>query len=87
MPFCAPKIAAGGNKINEVSITDNRWHHNVCLRLERYYFFLSKLMDYGAKECKRHNLALENLKRARNKCNEDRMKRLDFINKRLREKN
>ena len=47
----------------------------------------SVLTDHGAKERKRHDLALENLQRARDKWNEDRMKRLDFINKRLREKN
>ena len=45
------------------------------------------LTDHGAKECKRHDLAEEKLQRARDKRNEDRMKRLDFINKRLREKN
>ena len=47
----------------------------------------SMLTDHGAKERKRHDLALEKLQRARNKWNMDRMKRLDFINKRLREKN
>ena len=50
-------------------------------------FFFSKLTDYGEKERKRHDLALEKLQRARDKRNKDRMKRLDFINKRLREKN
>ena len=45
------------------------------------------LTDNGAKERKRHDLTLEKLQRARDKWNEDRMKRLDFINKRLREKN
>ena len=44
-------------------------------------------MDHGKKERKRHDLALEKLHGARDKWNEDRMKRLDFINKRLREKN
>ena len=43
--------------------------------------------DHSAKECKRHDLALKKLQRAMDKWNEDRMKRLDFINKRLREKN
>ena len=47
----------------------------------------SMLRDYGRKERKRHNLAEEQLQRARDKWNEDRMKRLDFITKRLREKN
>ena len=44
-------------------------------------------MDHGDKELKRHDLALEKLQRARNKWKKDRMKRLDFINKRLRVKN
>ena len=47
----------------------------------------SMLRDDGGKERKRHDLAEEKLQRARGKWNEDRMKRLDFINKRLREKN
>ena len=49
-------------------------------------FVFSKLTDHGEKERKRHDLALERLQRARDEWNEDRMKRLDFINKRLREK-
>ena len=40
----------------------------------------------GAKERKSHDLAEESLQRARHKWNKDRMKLLDFINKRLREK-
>ena len=48
---------------------------------------LSMLTDHGIKECKRHDLEEEKLQRARNKWNEYRMERLDFINKRLREKN
>ena len=39
------------------------------------------------KERKRHDLALEKLQRARDEWNRDRVKHLDFINKRLREKN
>ena len=50
-------------------------------------FGFSMLTDHGAEERKRHDLELEKLQRARDKWNEDRMKRLDFINKRLREKN
>ena len=37
----------------------------------------SMLTDHGAKERKRHDLAFEKLQRARDKWNEDRMKRLD----------
>ena len=50
-------------------------------------FFFSRLTDHGAEERKRHDLAFEKLQRARDKWNRDRMKRLDFMNKRLREKN
>ena len=49
-------------------------------------FVFSKLTGHGAKERKIHDLALVKLQRARDECNRDRMKRLDFINKRLREK-
>ena len=50
-------------------------------------FVLSRLTDHCAEERKRHDLALEKLQRARDEWNRDRMKRLDFMNKRLREKN
>ena len=50
-------------------------------------FIFSRLTDHGAEERKRHDLALEKLQRARDEWNRDRMKRLDFINRRLREKN
>ena len=43
--------------------------------------------NHGAKERKRHDLALEKSQGTREKWNEDQMKQLDFINKRLREKN
>ena len=45
------------------------------------------LRNDGGKERKRHDLAEEQLQRARDKWNEHRMERLDFINKRLREQN
>ena len=50
-------------------------------------FVFCCLTKHGEKECKGHDLALENLQRARDEWNRDRMKRLDFMNKRLREKN
>ena len=50
-------------------------------------FIFSRLTDYGEEECERHDLALERLQKARDKWNEDRMKRLDFIIKKLRDKN
>ena len=50
-------------------------------------FLFSRLTDHGAEERKRHDLALEKLQRARDEWNRDGMKRLDLINKRLRERN
>ena len=50
-------------------------------------FVFSRLTDHGEEERKRHGLALRKLQKARDEWNKDRMKRLDFINKRLREKN
>ena len=44
------------------------------------------LTDHGAKERKIYDLAHDELQRSRDKWNEDRMKRLDFINKRQRKK-
>ena len=46
----------------------------------------SMLTDHGAKERKIYDLAHDELQRSRDKWNEDRMKRLDFINKRQRKK-
>ena len=48
-------------------------------------FVFSRLTDHGAEE-QRHDLALKKLQRARDEWNRDRMKRLDFMNKRLSEK-
>ena len=56
------------------------------LALSGTNFLFSRLTDHGEEEGKRHDLALEKLQRARDEWNKDRMKRLDFINKRLREK-
>ena len=39
----------------------------------------------GAAERKRHNLAIENLQRERDTWNEQRLARIDFINKKLKE--
>ena len=50
-------------------------------------FVFSRLTDNCEEERKRHDLAFEELQKARDKWNEDQMKRLNFINKRLREKN
>ena len=47
----------------------------------------SRLMDQGEEERKRHDLVLENLQRARSEWNNNQMNRVNFINKRLREKN
>ena len=50
-------------------------------------FVFSRFTDHGAKERKRRDLALEKLQKARDGWNRDRIKCLDFINKRLRERN
>ena len=50
-------------------------------------FVFSRLTNNGAKERKRHDLTIEKLQRARDEWNRDRMKRLDLINKRMRERN
>ena len=49
-------------------------------------YIFSKFSDHGEAERKRHDIALDNLQRDRDKWNQDRLKRLDFINKRLRDK-
>ena len=49
-------------------------------------YIFSKLSDHGEVERKRHDIAIEDLQRDRDKWNQDRLKRLDFINKRLRDK-
>ena len=50
-------------------------------------FVFNSLTDHGAEESKRHDLTLERLQKSRDQWNEDRMKQLDFINKRLLEAN
>ena len=50
-------------------------------------FVFSRLTDHGAEERKRHDIALKKLQRERDEWNRDRMKRLDFMNKRLPERN
>ena len=49
-------------------------------------YIFSKFCDHGEAERKRHDIALEDLQRDRDKWNQERMERLDFINKRLRDK-
>ena len=50
-------------------------------------FVFSKPTDHRVEERKRHDLALEKLQRVKDEWNIDRIKRLDLINKRLRERN
>ena len=64
----------GGAMVNALAFSDTN-------------FIFSRLTDHGAEERKRHDLALEKLQRAKYDGNRDRMKRLDFMNKRLCEKN
>ena len=49
-------------------------------------FVFSTLTNHGEEERKRRELALKRLQSARDEWNKDRIKRLDFINKRLRKK-
>jgi len=48
-------------------------------------FLFSMFSDHGAAERKRHDLALEALQKARDTWQKQRIKRLDFINERLRQ--
>ena len=47
----------------------------------------SMLRDDGGKERKKHDLAVEKLQKTKDEWNKNQMKRLDFINKRLCNKN
>ena len=49
-------------------------------------FIFSRLTDHGAEKRKRHYLALAKFQSTRDEWDRDRTKRLDFMNKRLREK-
>ena len=49
-------------------------------------YLFSKFSDHGEAERKRHDIAPEDLQRDRDIWNQERLKRLDFINKRLRDK-
>ena len=49
-------------------------------------YIFSKFFDHGEAERKRHDIALEDLQRDRDEWNQERLKRLDFISKRLRDK-
>ena len=67
-------FTVGGAVVNALAFSGNN-------------FVFSRVTDHFAEERKRHDLALEKLQRARDEWNRDRMKRLDLINKRLRETN
>ena len=64
----------GGAVVNALAFSDT-------------HFVSSRVTDNGEEERKIHDLALEKLQRARDEWNKGRMKRVDFINKRLRKKN
>ena len=51
------------------------------------YFVFIRLKNHGKKERKRHDLAIAKLQKAKDEWSKDQMKPLDFINKRLSEKN
>ena len=50
-------------------------------------FVFNRPTDHGEEEQKRHDLVEERLQETRDKWNKDRIERLDFINKRLRQQN
>ena len=74
------------NRMKSVLFTNSSALMNA-LAFSSTCFRFIKLTDHGKKERKRHDLVSEKLQRARDKWNEDKMKRLDFINKTLRNKN
>ena len=49
-------------------------------------YLFSKFSDHGEAERKRHDLSIEELQKERDEWNKQRIERLDFINKRLRNK-
>ena len=49
-------------------------------------YLFSTFSDHGEAERKRHDIALEDLQRDRDKWNQESLKTLDFINKRLSDK-
>ena len=79
-------FAVGGTVVNALAFSGTN-------------FVFNRLTDHGEEECRRYDITLERLqkarggwegwkggrKEARGGWNEDRMKRLGFINKRLRE--
>ena len=48
-------------------------------------YLFSKLLDHGKAKQKRHDLAMEDFQKVRDEWKKERVKRLDFINKRVRE--
>ena len=64
-------MMAGGALVNAVAFTGTN-------------FLFSQFSDHG-EEIKRHNLAMEQFTRARDEYNKQRLQRLDFINKTLRQ--
>ena len=46
----------------------------------------SKLSDHGQEKRKKHDLAIENFQKAKDEWNKKQMKKIDFINKRLHDK-
>ena len=81
-------------------MVENKWHYysqslaeslalwlmQQLLAVITLHLVCSEIMVQKNNERKRHDLKEEELQRARDKINDDRMERVDFINKRLREK-
>ena len=51
------------------------------------YLFSNILSDHGAKERKRHDLAIEEFQKDRDEWNQERTEGLDFINQEIRKRN
>ena len=54
-------------KINGIIIIHDRWYRGECISLYQYHFIFSRRTNHAAKEHNRHELAEENLQRARDK--------------------
>ena len=65
-------VMAGGALVNALAFSGTN-------------FIFRQLGDHGKAEMKRHNLAMEQLSKARNEYARERQQRLDYINKTLRD--
>ena len=66
-------VIAGGALVNALAFSGTN-------------FVFSQIGDHGKEEMRRHNQAMEKLAKAREQYSQERQKRLDFLNKTIREK-